>query len=109
MLEVWGYLSVFLDPSLPQSRGQVPVKIGSYQGYLDRLFELELVNVELDGRKYHSCVQDRERDIRRDALLSTQGLLVVRYSHDRIVREPAAVVAELGEILITRRRQLHAA
>ena len=109
MLEIWGYLSVFLHPSLPLSRGQVPVKIGRYQGYLDRLFEVELVNVELDGRKYHSSLQDRERDIRRDALLSKHGLLVVRYSHDRIVAEPAAVVAELLEILITRRRQLRAA
>ena len=109
MLEIWGYLSVFAHPSLPPSRGQVRMQIGERQGYLDRWFEAELVDVELDGRKYHTAANDRERDLRRDALLSTQGILVVRFSHERIVHQADAVVSELASILSTRRRQLHAA
>ena len=108
MLEIWGYLEVFQHPALPPSRGQVPIQIGGRTVYLDRLFEAELVNVELDGRKYHSSLQDRERDLRRDAMLSARGLLVARFSHDRIVHEPEQVVAELLEILAVRRRQFGA-
>lgn len=109
MLEMWGYLSVFRHPVLPESRGQVPISVGSRVVYLDRLFEAELVDVELDGRKYHSSPVDRERDLRRDALVSTRGVLVVRFSHDRIVHEADTVIGELLEILAVRRRQLGAA
>lgn len=108
-LEIWGYLSVFQHPSLPVSRGQVPVSIGGRMIYLDRLFEAELVNAELDGRKYHSSKVQRERDLRRDAALSAKGLLVVRFSHDRIVHEALTVRQELVEILAMRRSQLGAA
>lgn len=107
-LEMWGYLDVFRHPALPPSRGQVPVRVNGRTVYLDRLFEAELVNVELDGRKYHSSPRDRERDLRRDAALARLGLLVVRFSHDRIVH-PYEVRDELLEILQVRRRQLGAA
>lgn len=108
-LEIWGHLEVFQHPSLPVARGQVPVRVGGRTVYLDRLFDAELVNVELDGRKYHASLTDRERDLRRDTLLAAKGLLVVRYGHDRIVHDPALVRAELREILEVRRRQLGAA
>lgn len=107
-LEIWGHLGVFCHPSLPRSRAQVPVQINGRTIYLDRFFEEELVDVELDGRKYHSSPADRERDLRRDAALAAQGIVVVRFSHDRIVR-PVEVRHELLEILEVRRRQLSAA
>ncbi len=107
-LEIWGYLDVFRHPALPSSRAQVPVRVNGRTVYVDRLFEAELVDVELDGRKYHSAPQDRERDLRRDAALARLGLLVVRFSHDRIVH-PREVRDELLEILHVRRRQLGAA
>lgn len=105
-LEIWGHLDVFSHPELPASRAQVPVRIGSRTIYCDRLYEEEMVDVELDGRKYHSDSAQRERDIRRDVALSMRGFLVVRFGHDPIAWTPGQVRAELLQILAMRRRQL---
>lgn len=106
MLEIWGHLDVFTHRSLPPSRGQVALTVGRRTMYLDRWFEAEQVNVELDGRKYHSSPRDRERDLRRDVQVSTRGAVVLRFSHDRIQSEPDIVRAELAQVLAVRRRQL---
>lgn len=105
-LEILGCLAVFEHPSLPPSRGQVPVRIGSRTIYLDRFFEAEMVNVELDGTESHGSQEARERDRRRDAALASRGILVVRYTYRRLVHEIAAVRAELAQILAKRRQQL---
>jgi very-short-patch-repair endonuclease len=73
--------------------------------YLDRLFDAEMLNVELDGAAYHGKPGQRERDLRRDAALATLGYLTVRFSHLRLHRDPAGVVEKLLAILETRRRQ----
>jgi len=108
-LEILGCLAVFRHPSLPPSRGQVPVQIGSRTIYLDRFFEAEMVNVELDGSESHGSQEARERDRRRDAALASLGILVVRYTYRRLVHETAAVRAELAQILAMRRQQLRIA
>lgn len=51
-LEVFGVEAVLEHPSLPPTRGQVPVEIGGRMVYLDRLFDEEMVNVELDGHSF---------------------------------------------------------
>jgi very-short-patch-repair endonuclease len=105
-LEAWGHAHVFTDARLPRSRAQVPVTLRSgRQVYLDRLFEEELVNVELDGAAYHGRPGQRERDLRRDAALAALGYLTVRFSHLRLHADPEGCIQELLAILATRRRQ----
>lgn len=105
-LELWGHDRVFSDPRLPASRCQVPVRLPTGVVYLDRLYDAELLNAELDGAAYHGQPGQRERDLRRDAALAALGYLTVRFSHQRLHRDPAGVVAELLAILATRRAQL---
>jgi very-short-patch-repair endonuclease len=108
-LEIWGHLQVFTHPDLPEPRRQLPVRIGHRTVYLDIAYEVEKVNVELDGAKYHFGPANRERDMRRDAALAKLGWLTVRFSHDRLVSDPSGVRRELIAILAARRQQLAAA
>lgn len=102
-LEIWGHDRVFSDPRLPKSRRQHMVQAGGARWYLDRYFPVERVDVELDGAAWHGQPGQRERDLRRDAALSAKGILVVRFSHRRMVAEPDAVLHELLDILAHRR------
>ena len=104
-LELWGYNHIFCHPSLPPSEAQVRVELGHRVVYLDRYFRRERVNVELDGAEWHQSAADRERDLKRDAQLMAQGILVVRFSHARL-KDPDSVRAELLAILDRRRCDL---
>lgn len=104
-LEVWGHAHVFDHPALPPSRAQRPVSLGGRVVYLDRAYEAELVDVELDGAAYHGTRAQRRADERRDAALAALGWLSVRIGHDRLHRETDAVRRDLVAILATRRRQ----
>jgi len=104
-LELWGYANVFRGLGL---RWQVPFPLGRRTVHLDVFDEAGRVNFELDGRKYHGSVQDRERDLRRDAALAACGIMVVRFTHERLVREPEAVREQTLEIMAARRAQLAA-
>ena len=108
-LELWGHDKVFTDGRLPKSRCQVPVRLPTGVVYLDRLYEAEMVNVELDGAAYHGQPGQRERDLRRDTALAALGYITVRFSHVRLHADPAGVIAELLVILATRRAQLRGA
>jgi hypothetical protein len=81
-LELWGHEKVFSDPRLPPSVRQFAI---------------------LDGAAWHGNQVQRERDLRRDAALSAMGILVVRYSHRRLVTEPDHVIEELCRVLACRR------
>jgi very-short-patch-repair endonuclease len=105
-LELWGHEQVFRDRRLPPSQLQVPISLRSGTIYLDRYFPTEMVNVELDGAAFHGSAQQRERDLRRDAELARMGILVVRWSHERLHAEPAKLIQELVETLRMRRQQL---
>jgi very-short-patch-repair endonuclease len=105
-LEIWGHQNVFTHPSLPASRGQVQIRLGSKTVYLDRAFDAEMVDAELDGAAYHGNEGQRERDLQRDIALARLGWQTVRFSHQRLFGDPDGVRAELLDILATRRRQL---
>lgn len=108
-LEMWGHQRVFTDPRLPRSRCQVPIGLPSGRIYLDRLYDAEMVNVELDGAAYHGEPGQRERDLRRDAALAALGFITVRFSHLRLHADPDGVIEELLHILAMRRAQLRVA
>ncbi|HET9901783.1 MAG TPA: DUF559 domain-containing protein [Actinomycetes bacterium] len=108
-LELWGLRHVFHDPRFADGVWQLPVRVGTRVLFLDLAFERERVDVELDGAAYHHHPRDRERDMRRDAALSTMGWLVLRYSYARLHADQANVTNEVAAVLATRRRQLHVA
>jgi very-short-patch-repair endonuclease len=106
-LEAWGHEHVFNDSRLPPSRAQVPVRLPSGRTiYLDRLYDEELVNVELDGAAYHGLPRQRERDLRRDSALASLGFVTVRFSHPRLHADHEQAVDELLATLAMRRCQL---
>ncbi|MCZ7422866.1 DUF559 domain-containing protein [Verrucosispora sp. WMMA2121] len=87
-LEIWGHDRVFTGPGMPELRRQVRVRVGKRTMYLDLFAEEERVNIELDGATSHGDPRQREIDLRRDALLATVGILVVRFSHRRLHGSP---------------------
>lgn len=101
-LEIWGHDHVFTGPRMPRFRRQVRIDVGGRSCYLDVYAERERVDFELDGGTTHGDPRQREIDLRRDALLATLGILVVRYAHRRLVREPAEVRREILAILASR-------
>ncbi|MEU4780566.1 DUF559 domain-containing protein [Micromonospora sp. NPDC023633] len=104
-LEIWGHDHVFVGPGMPAFERQVRVRLGGQVVYLDLFAEAELVDIELDGATTHADPREREIDLRRDALLATKGILVVRFTHRRLFHEPDEVRREKLAILATRRRQ----
>lgn len=102
-LEIWGHEHVFTGPGMPELQRQVRLKVGSRSFYLDLYAPYERVNFELDGASVHGDPRQREIDLRRDALLATRGVQVVRLSHRRLVHETCAVRRESLAILARRR------
>jgi very-short-patch-repair endonuclease len=104
-LEIWGYREVFTGPGFAHLEWQVPVRLGKRTVYLDVFDRAAGVAFELDGAAYHSSPIDRERDLRRDAALAAVGIVVVRYTHERLHREVAAVRREALAILNAQSRR----
>ncbi|MEU7945875.1 DUF559 domain-containing protein [Micromonospora taraxaci] len=103
-LEIWGHDHVFTGPGMPTFVRQVRVRVGARTFYLDMFAEAERVNIELDGATSHGDPAEREIDLRRDALLATVGILVVRFTHRRLTANPLQVRQEALAILASRRR-----
>jgi hypothetical protein len=101
-LELWGYDHIFTGPDLPDLQRDVPVRLGARTVYLDVYCPAARVNFELDGARWHSSAADRERDARRDAELAALGIMVVRFTHEQLVRHPARVRAQIRAILAAR-------
>lgn len=101
-LEIWGHERVFTRSGMPAFRRQVRVRVQRRTMYLDLYAERERVNIELDGATTHGDPRQREIDLRRDALLATIGILVVRFAHHRLVYEADEVRRETLAILACR-------
>ena len=101
-LELWGYDRVFTGPGLSDLQRDVSVRLGGRTVYLDVYCPAARVNFELDGARWHSSAADRERDARRDAELAALGIMVVRFTHEQLVRHPARVRAQIRAILAAR-------
>lgn len=107
-LELWGHLEVFDGPGFAHLQRQVRSRYDGRSVWFD-LWDAETrVDIELDGRRYHSGVHDWEHDIVRDALVAERGGLTLRFSHDRLTRDPAGCRAQALRVMGVRRRQLGA-
>jgi very-short-patch-repair endonuclease len=76
---------------LPVPRRQVTL----IAGRVDFLFDGYLVIAELDGRRNHTALLDREADAERDARLAAMGLRVIRITYRRLTRDPDGVYEDL--------------
>lgn len=103
-LEIWGHDHVFTGPGMPTFIRQARVQVGARTIYLDMFAEAERVDIELDGATTHGDPAEREIDLRRDALLATVGILVVRFTHRRLMSNPTQVRQETLAILAARPR-----
>lgn len=68
-------------------------------GRVDAAFVTQRLIVETDGRKWHTRQQELDRDRARDRSAAANGYLVLRYGYEEVVYRPAAVAAELCEVL----------
>jgi very-short-patch-repair endonuclease len=101
-LELWGYDRVFAGPGMPKIERSVRIRLGTRSVYLDVYCPEARVNFELDGAKWHGSTAARERDLRRDAALAAMGIMVVRFTHDQLMRTPELVRAQVRAIVAAR-------
>ncbi len=83
---------------LPEATRQARMLRGSRPYYLDNLYEVFKVGVELDGRAYH-LVEDRWRDIRKDNVGAASGIVTLRFNWSDVTLRPCAVAAEVASAL----------
>jgi len=76
---------------------EVNARLGPF--LIDFLWRTERLAVELDGYAAHSGSVSFEEDRRRDVWLTMNGYRVVRFTYERIAREPAGVAAAVRALL----------
>jgi very-short-patch-repair endonuclease len=103
-LEMWGYTDVFTVPGLLHADRQRKVSVDGKTYWLDQFYEPEMLDVELDGRKYHSSPAQRENDIARDIAVAKLGVQTIRLSHDRLREDVEGCRRDTLEVLAARRR-----
>jgi len=103
-LEIWGCLQVFRAPGMPPFVQQRRVVVDGQAFHLDVAYDDVMLAVEMDGAAWHGSRQQRERDIRRDALLATVGWQTLRFSYSRMTATPEACRREVWSAYSARRR-----
>jgi very-short-patch-repair endonuclease len=103
-LEIWGCLHVLRGPGMPTFVQQRPVVVGSERFLLDAACEEVLLAVELDGAAWHGSRAQRERDIRRDALVATIGWQTLRFGYTRLTTSPEPCRSDVRTAYEVRRR-----
>ncbi len=106
-LEIWGCLTVLRGPGMPAFTLQRRVEVAGEAFLLDAAYDDALLAVEMDGAAWHGSRAQRERDIRRDALVATAGWQTLRFGYRRLTGEPEVCRAEIRAVHGARRRLLH--
>ena len=89
-LEIWGCVHVLRGPGMPAFVLQRPLVVAGETFILDAACEESMLAVEMDGAAWHGSRPQRERDIRRDALVATAGWQTLRFSFARMTQVPDA-------------------
>ena len=87
-LEIWGCVNVLRAPGMPVFVQQRRVVVNGEVFFLDAAYEEVNLAVEMDGAAWHGSREQRERDIRRDALLATIGWQTLRFGYRRLTSAP---------------------
>lgn len=93
------FLATLDRAGLPQPRLNADVAVRGRFFEADCLWLEQQVIVELDGREAHGTVRAFERDRERDRLLLVAGWRVTRVTWRQLRDDPAAVIADLRELL----------
>jgi very-short-patch-repair endonuclease len=91
---------------MPAFVQQRRISVAGQTFVLDAACEEALLAVELDGAAWHGSRAQRERDIRRDALVATIGWQTLRFSYARLMGSPDDCRRDIREVADARRRLL---
>jgi hypothetical protein len=89
-------------PRLPVPERNVRIWAGGIEWEIDCLWREQRVIVELDGRPWHVCERDLEKDKLKDMKLAATGYLPVRVTGRRFERDADGVFADLETLVIAR-------
>ena len=103
-LEIWGCLNVLRAPGMPSFVQQRRIAIGTEVFVLDAAYDEVKLAVEMDGAAWHGSRAQRERDIRRDALLASAGWQTLRFGFSRLTTAPDMCRREIRATYDARRR-----
>jgi very-short-patch-repair endonuclease len=103
-LEIWGCLNVLRAPGMPAFTQQRRITVAGETFLLDAAYDDVLLAVELDGAAWHGSRHQRERDIRRDALLATIGWQTLRFGYRRMMSAPRSCQHDVLSAYGARRR-----
>ena len=70
---------------------------------LDMYDPATMTAIETDGAAFHGSPEQRQRDVRRDAILAGAGILTVRLTYDDVVNRPEACRQVVRRALESRR------
>jgi very-short-patch-repair endonuclease len=106
-LEIWGCLQVLRAPGMPPFVQQRRVVVNGEAFFLDAAYDEVKLAVEMDGAAWHGSRQQRERDIRRDALLATVGWQTLRFGFQRMTTAAEACRRDIKAAYEARRTLQH--
>ena len=106
-LEIWGCLQLLRAAGMPPFVQQRRIVVDGEAFVLDAAYDEVELAVEMDGAAWHGSRRQRERDIRRDALLARVGWQTLRFGFARMLSAPdecrrdivATYTARLGNIV----------
>ena len=104
-LELWGYTGVFDVPGLNDAARQRVVRVGGKTYRLDMAYDDEMLNVELDGRAFHSSADQWQRDIARDLAVAKIGWQTIRLPHERLFGDVDGCRRDVLAVRHARRRR----
>lgn len=88
--------SLVAEGGFPAMSRQNPLPALTEEGRTDGAFDFLRLIVEADGRRWHTRVEQMEKDLRRDAEAGALGWHIARFSHHAITHDPAWVLEVLG-------------
>jgi hypothetical protein len=92
--------AVLREAELPDADSEVNLgDARSWIGRVDLTYRASLVVLELDSRRHHEALLDRDSDRRRDNRLHATGWRVLRYSWWDLTERPDVVAAEVRAAL----------
>ncbi len=86
-----------------EPNGKLSVMFGPQAAEVDLLAREDRIAIEIDGYHHFTDPECYRRDRRKDLLLQTQGLLVIRLLADDIMRDPRQSVTVVCQALAYRR------
>lgn len=93
------FLRLVRDSDLPEPELNARVRTGAGDFFVDALWRRQRVAAEIDGQAYHLGAAQWAKDLRRQNLVVTSGLWVLRFPVRRLRVDPAGVVGELRAAL----------